>query len=120
MTAIELGLGLYSKHIEDAWVAKGISMQMILEDGPMIFKTARKGHIDVGYDKTDRLLVALCNRYKEGLWEGEFDLEDRRRWYDIFTDEERSFVRHVGQRSYGRKRMREAGLLDVKMKYYNT
>lgn len=68
MTAIELGLGAYIKHIEDAWLAKGIARQDLFDDGPIIFKTARKEPLEGGYDKTDRLLVALCNRRKKGLW----------------------------------------------------
>jgi hypothetical protein len=97
VTAIELGLSQYITHIEDAWLAKAISMQMMCDDGPLIFETAREEHVEGGYDKTDRLLVALCNRHKEGLWEWDFTLEDKRMWYETFTDEERSVVRDVGR-----------------------
>lgn len=100
MTAMTMGMGGYAKRIEDAWLRKEIARKDLFEDGPLVFKTARQG--EGVYDKSDRLLIALCNRRKEGLWHGDFRPEDSRRWYEVFSEDERIVVRQVGRTDWAK------------------
>lgn len=102
MTAIELGLGEYIAHIEAAYLSNSITKQQILEDGPLVFQSARKESVSglvtgVVYDKNDPLLIALANRIKEGILYGDFTLEDSARRLEIFSSEERKAICEVGR-----------------------
>ncbi|KAF3045811.1 hypothetical protein E8E11_000404 [Didymella keratinophila] len=82
MTAIELGRGSYVTHIKDAWMTQPISMQKMCDDGPLIFKTARKEDLEGDYDKINHLLVELCTRHEEDLREWAPTTKERRMWHE--------------------------------------
>jgi hypothetical protein len=81
------------------------------EDGPLIFQTARKEFVEGGYDKSYRLLVALCTCY-----DGSTTLEEKRVLYETLSPEEREIVRHVGWYGQSFRSTRLSGSVDVEKK----
>lgn len=69
MAAIDIAMERYVKPIEHAWLATGISMQIMLDDVALILLNAWQSR--GVYNKTDRLLVALVYRLKQDLLEWE-------------------------------------------------
>jgi len=93
MTAIDIAVERYVKPIEHVWLAKGMSMQTMLDDGPLILLNAWQSR--GVHNKTDRLLIALVNRLKEGLLKWEFALEVKKNWYETFYGEEKKLIREM-------------------------